>query len=89
MNLDTAYMLDRLMKLGITYDDSVKLRRISMQLHRWHEYECGVEHGGVERDETTGQCYWYNSNTVNSQSATGRGLMVTSANKGAPSQCQH
>lgn len=43
--------------------DAIALRRISMQLHRWHELECGVEGGGVERDEVTGKCTWYNSNT--------------------------
>ena len=50
-----------LQTLGITYADAVALRRISMQLHRWHELECGVEHGGVERDESTGKCFWYSS----------------------------
>lgn len=26
---------------GITLDDAIALRRISMTLHRWHELECG------------------------------------------------
>jgi len=43
--------------------DAYALRRIAMQLHRWHELECGVENGGVERDETTGKCYWYSSHS--------------------------
>lgn len=30
-----------LQTLGISYEDSVQLRRISMTLHRWHEMECG------------------------------------------------
>lgn len=42
---------------------AIALRRISMQLHRWHELECGTERGGVERDEKTGQVMWYNSMT--------------------------
>lgn len=50
----------------VPYDhegDAYALRRISMTLHRWHELECGVEGGGVERDETTGKVTWYNSYT--------------------------
>lgn len=31
----------RLIEAGISYDDAVQLRRISMTLHRWHELECG------------------------------------------------
>jgi len=34
-----------------------------MQLHHWHELECGVDAGGVERDETTGKVTWYSSRT--------------------------
>lgn len=34
-----------------------------MQLHRWHELECGADNGAIERDEDTGQCYWHNSFT--------------------------
>lgn len=51
----------QLISLGFTENDARTLRRIAMQLHRWHELECGVEGGGVERDETTGLCYWYSS----------------------------
>lgn len=50
-------------QLGIRWADIEALRRISMQLHRWHELECGVDNGGVERDETTGKVTWYNSYT--------------------------
>lgn len=49
----------------VSGSDAIALRRISVQLHRWHELECGVEGGGVERDETTGKCTWYNSFTGN------------------------
>lgn len=43
--------------------EAMALRRISMALHRWHEYECGIDNGGIERDETTGKCFWYNAMT--------------------------
>lgn len=33
--------ISRLQAAGISYDDAVALRRISMTLHRWHELECG------------------------------------------------
>ena len=52
--------LPRLTALGISYEDAIALRRIAMQLHRWHELECGTDTGAVERDETTGKTYWYN-----------------------------
>jgi hypothetical protein len=35
------YKFDRLISVGISHDDAVSLRRISMTLHRWHELECG------------------------------------------------
>lgn len=52
-----------LQRLGFNYIDATALRRIAMQLHRWHELECGIDGGGVERDEATGKCWWYSSNT--------------------------
>lgn len=55
--------LPRLTALGINPTDARALRRTSMQLHRWHELECGIEGGGVERDEATGKVTWYNSRT--------------------------
>lgn len=55
--------LPPLMRAGISLDDATVLRRIAMQLHRWHEKECGSESGGVERDEETGRTYWYSSAT--------------------------
>jgi hypothetical protein len=45
--------------------DAIALRRISKRLHRWHELECGIESGGVERDEETGKVTWYDSRTGN------------------------
>ena len=40
------------------------VRRIAMTLHRWHEKECGVEGGCIERDEKTDKPYWLNSDTM-------------------------
>lgn len=59
------WMFNALMQSGISYEDCEALRRISMQLHRWYEGECGVDNGGIERDEATGKPYWYNSHTGN------------------------
>lgn len=50
-----------LVRAGIAHDDAIALRRISMQLHRWHELECGTDYGAVERDEQTGKVNWYNA----------------------------
>ena len=61
MNRETHEMISRLERAGIASNDAWALRRISMTLHRWHELECGVETGGVERDEETGKTYWYNA----------------------------
>ena len=63
MNKDTTNMRARLERLGITPDDALALRRISMTLHRWYELECGMGDGCIERDETTGVPYWYNANS--------------------------
>ncbi len=61
--INTEEMLRRLERIGMSRDDAEALRRISMQLHRWHELECGVENGGVERDEETGKVTWYSSHS--------------------------
>lgn len=55
--------IPQLLAHGISYDDATALRRISMQLRRWHELECGTGDGAVERDETTGKPYWLNAMT--------------------------
>lgn len=52
-----------LMQLGFTQQEAEQLRRISMTLHRWHELECGVDGGCVERDEETGKVYWRSAHT--------------------------
>lgn len=41
MNKHTAEALARLQSLGVSWNDALALRRISMTLHRWHELECG------------------------------------------------
>jgi hypothetical protein len=61
MDKNTYEMLRRLEQAGIAYPDALALRRISMTLHRWHEMECGVDGGCLERDEATGKTYWLNS----------------------------
>lgn len=61
MNRNTHEMLARLERAGISPDDALALRRISMTLHRWHELECGDSNEycsfGIERDEDTGRPY--------------------------------
>lgn len=57
----TTAMLYRLGHLGISSTDADALRRISMTLHRWHELECGIDNGCIERDEKTQRPYWLNS----------------------------
>ena len=58
-----AHQQQVLESLGFTQDEAQALRRISMTLHRWHEMECGIDGGCVERDEETGKAYWHHSNT--------------------------
>jgi hypothetical protein len=47
-----------LMSLGFTAFEAEKLRRISMTLQRWHELECGIDGGCIERDEKTDKPFW-------------------------------
>jgi len=62
-NMRFNQMLNALAAHDVTFQDTLALVRVSKQLHRWHELECGVENGGVERDEKTGKVSWYNSYT--------------------------
>jgi hypothetical protein len=57
-------VLERVKRLGISEQDAIALRRIALQLHTWHEKECGTTDGCIERDETTGKAYWRNSTTM-------------------------
>lgn len=54
-------------RFGIATDDCRYLVRISRQLSTWDEHECN---GTIQRDETTGVCRWYNSNTGRMGSVT-------------------
>ena len=59
MNQQTAEQLARLQQLGISWNDAMALRRISMTLHRWFELECGDGRQWIERDEVTNKPYLY------------------------------
>lgn len=58
MRKDTIKMFKRLTDAGLSLDDAMTLRRISMTLQAWHEAECGTEYGCICRDEATGKPYW-------------------------------
>ena len=62
--LRQAHQQDALCKLGFSPGQADALRRISMTLHRWHERECGLDHGCIERDDTTNKPYWLDSCTM-------------------------
>lgn len=70
--LDHVRMMDQLSRLGITYDDSQALRRISMTLRRWFELECGNSNDyaswAIERDEETEIPYMVNHPHTNAAS---------------------
>jgi hypothetical protein len=55
--LRRAHQHNTLQQLGFTAEQVNSLRRISVTLHRWHEFECGTDAGSIERDETTGKPY--------------------------------
>lgn len=61
--------------LGFAPHEAEKLRRISNTLRRWHERECGIDGGCIERDEATGRPYW--------RSDTGRRWPVADRERGA------
>ena len=46
-----------LMSFGFSADEFVRLRRISLTLRRWHERECGIDGGCIERDDKD-RPYW-------------------------------
>lgn len=54
-------VLQRLDKVGISYDDACALRRIALTLRRWFELECGDGNSygswAIERDEATDKPY--------------------------------
>jgi hypothetical protein len=59
----TRECLPRLTAIGISYPDALALRRIAMTLHRWHELECGIGNGFLERDEKTNRPFWNSAYT--------------------------
>jgi hypothetical protein len=59
MNRCTLEMLNRLQRMGISLDDALALRRISMTLQAWHEAMCGLDWGHIEQDENG---RWYGIN---------------------------
>ena len=65
-----------LMTLGFTINEADTLRRISRTLRRWHELECGVNNGAIERDDDTQRPYWCSS-------TTGRRYPVADRERGA------
>ena len=64
-----------LCNLGFTASEADRLRRISNTLRRWHERECGIDGGCIERDDATGRPYW--------RSDTGRRWPVADRERGA------
>ena len=58
-----AHQLRTLQSLGFTDFEVDKLRRISITLQRWHELECGIDGGVIERDDDTGRPYWKSERT--------------------------
>ena len=63
MNRDTIEMLNRVQMRGLSLDDALAVRRISMTLRRWYELECGDGDGYIKRGETTGKPYYVNCNS--------------------------
>jgi hypothetical protein len=53
-----THQQDTLRSLGFSNEEADKLRRISMTLQRWHELECGIDGGCVERNPETELTYW-------------------------------
>ena len=70
-----------LRSLGFTPDEAARLRRISLTLRRWHELECGIDDGAIERDDATGRPYWR-------AEASGRRWLVADRERGAHKRLQ-
>ena len=47
-----------LYRLGFVPHEARALRRISLTLRRWHELECGIDGGAIERDPITDKPLW-------------------------------
>lgn len=70
-----------LIALGFLEFEADKLRQISAALRRWHERECGIDGGSIERDEITGRPYW--------KTETGRRYAIPDREKGALKRLGH
>lgn len=70
-----------LISLGFLEFEADKLRQISIALRRWHERECGIDGGAIERDEITGRPYW--------KTETGRRHAIQDREKGALRRLTH
>lgn len=61
MKTESLRIINRLTEAGISLDDALALRRISMTLHRWYELECGdgndYSSWSIVRDESTDKPY--------------------------------
>ena len=62
---DQERHFDRLRSLGLSFDDIYRLRRIARTLQRWHERECGVSQGHIERDDVTNRPRFRSANSGN------------------------
>ena len=71
-----------LINLGFTAFEADKLRKISMTLQRWHELECGVDGGCVERDEKTDKPFWRSE-------YSGKLSLIADREKGAKKRLGH
>lgn len=56
-----ARFFEAMSRLGFSFDEANKLRRIEMTLSRWGELCCGNENGCISRDDETGKPYWQSS----------------------------
>jgi len=57
-----THQIETLQSLGFSANQADTLRRISMTLQRWHELECGIDGGCVERDNNR-KTYWKNEHS--------------------------
>lgn len=56
----SMHFYNQMSSLGFTMDETETLRRAQLNLRTWGERECN---GQIQRDESTGKPYWYNTNT--------------------------
>lgn len=63
MNGEQIHVIDQCLSAGISFADTLKLRRIAATLRRWYELECGTEHGCIQRDDNDGIPYWVDATT--------------------------